>query len=230
MRHLTDTSHAIARAMACALVALAIVGCSSAPSKTAASKESLARAASPGKPGEVKTGHIEMQPDASGFTIIEDAKVDSSVRADYDSAMRLLEQKQYPQGIAMLSKVTQAAPELAAAHIDLGIAYGRSGDLEHAQASLLRALELNPKHPIAYNELGMVQRRKGQFIAARGSYEKALALYPSFHFAQRNLAILCDLYLAERECAVANYEAYLRSAPNDPDVVKWLADLRNQAR
>lgn len=188
-------------------------------------------------PGWTPTNRSEERPAASvdvardktGFTITEGASVSNEVRADYRTAVQMLEEEQYEQGIALLLTVTERVPELTAAHIALGVAYARSGDLDAAEASLYEALDLNPRHPGAYNELGLVQRRKGQFAQSRASYESALAQFDDFHYAHRNLAILCDLYLADYSCALEHYEAYSRIVPEDTEVDKWIVDLRYRA-
>ena len=154
-------------------------------------------------------------------------RVAIDTRSDYDSAVRLLEQEQYEQGIALLLKVTESAPDVTAPHIDLGIAYGQIGrsrqghrEPEDARSSSIRATR-SPTTSSACSIAGRANSR-----AARASYEKALALSPEFHFARLNLAILCDLYLADLGCALENYVAYQQAVPDDANAAKWIADLR----
>ncbi len=178
-------------------------------------------------PGTRSAAPVEVWDD-SGFTITEQIDVGSGVRGDFEDAMERIEEEDYVGGIALLEEVIVAAPDATAAYINLGIAYARAGDLEKAQARIAKALELNPRHPAAYNEQGIVLRKLGRFEDARASYLEALELYPDFHFARRNLAILCDVYLSDLGCAVEHYELYTRAVPGDEAAAMWVADLRNR--
>ena len=176
-------------------------------------------------PQQKKQAQIQIQ-EQVGFTISEPVRVSDSVRAEYERAMLLLEQGSLDGGIAVLEQVVVDAPELSGPRIDLGIAYHRKSDLETAEQQLQAALALNPEHPVALNELGIIQRKTGRFIEARRSYEAALAVFPGYHHARRNLGVLCDLYLADLECALNSYQAYMQTVPEDPQASMWIADLQ----
>ena len=169
--------------------------------------------------------NVEVQEEV-GFTITEEAHIGGDVRAEYEIALSYLQQGRHDEGILLLEQVADAAPELSAPRIDLGVAQHRAGNLEAAEEHLLLALESNPEQPVAHNELGIIYRKTGRFDEARKSYESALAVYPGFHFARRNLAILCDLYLADLDCALQNYEAYMKTVPSDEEASMWIADIR----
>jgi Flp pilus assembly protein TadD len=167
--------------------------------------------------------------EGAGFTIADAARVSPELRERYLAAVGYLEQGLYERGVAELEAVTQRQPELVNPHVDLGIAYARTGRLADAAASLERAVALGAAHPIALEELGLVYRKQGRFADARKQYERALALYPDFHLANRNLAILCDLYQRDYACAARHYEAYQALAPDDQQVAIWIADIKGRS-
>ena len=85
-----------------------------------------------------KSAHLEIQEDV-GFTIVEQARIGANVRADYESALTLLEQGRHDEGVSLLEDVAERAPQFSAPRIDLGVAYHRAGDLEAAERNLLIA-------------------------------------------------------------------------------------------
>ena len=162
--------------------------------------------------------------------IIEDYRVDSRVREDFNNAVNLLTQHEYEKAIILLNKITENTKNLTAPYINLGMAYIRIDKLEDAEESLTKALKLNPNHPLAKNEMAVVYRKTGRFSQARVLYEEVLSTYPDFLPARKNLGILCDLYLQDLKCANKHYEIYSASNQDQKNMRIWLADVKNRMK
>lgn len=161
-----------------------------------------------------------------GFVIHENRAVDAQSRAEFSRALALMDAGDFAQAAPLLEGVVARVPDLAAAHINLALAYVQLERPEAAEEQLKIALELVPDHPVAGNEYGLLLRRAGRFAEARAVYEQTLSSFPEYLPARRNLGILCDLYLDDPECALAQYETYSADAPEDEPVKLWIADLR----
>lgn len=164
----------------------------------------------------------------TGFTITEQVRIGNAARTDYERALIYLRQERFDEGIAILQQVIEESPDASVPYIDLGIAYGLAGDLDSAEEALQTAALLSPENPIVHNELGILYRRTGRFTESRDSYERALEVFDDFHFARRNLGVLCDLYIGDVPCALENYRAYLDAVGTDPEVEIWVTDLENR--
>jgi Flp pilus assembly protein TadD len=210
-----------------ALLAGVLTGCATTASDTGTDKvadpdETAAARAKPARPARV-----EVEADV-GFTVTEVVSISGDVRNKYRQALSLIAQEDYEGGIALLLDVVDKVPDATAPLVDLGMAYGQMGSFEKAESTLNDAVRATPDHPVAHNELGIVYRKQGKFARARASYERALEIYPGFHYARRNLAVLCDLYLADLSCALEQYELYQAAVSGDREVDIWISDIRNR--
>jgi len=160
--------------------------------------------------------------------ITENYPVDPEVRGEFQQALGLLKEEKYSEAIRLLKAVTGKAGKFTGPHINLGIAYARSGELDKAEESLKKALELNAYHPVAMNELALVYRKTGRYAEARELYESLVSLYPDYLPARKNLGVLCDIYIQDLRCALDQYEAYLEGIPEDEKVKIWMADVKSR--
>ena len=156
-------------------------------------------------------------------------RVSGGVTRDFERSLEYLREENYPAAIELLNSVIEREQRLPAPYINLGIAHYKAGNQKMAEEAFLHALEREAEHPVATNELAVLYRKQGRFAEARTLYVNALAKHPEYLPLRKNLGILCDLYLQDMRCALAQFQQYLQSAPDDKEVAIWVADLKRRA-
>jgi len=168
-------------------------------------------------------------PSSDGVSDYSSVRVSGGVNRDFERSLEYLREENFPAAIELLQSVIEREKRLPAPYVNLGIAYYKSGNEKNAEEAFLQALELDPAHPAATNELAVLFRKQGRFAEARKIYVNALAKNPEYLPLIKNFGILCDLYLQDLQCALAQFQEYLRLEPEDKDVTIWMADLKRRA-
>jgi tetratricopeptide (TPR) repeat protein len=127
-----------------------------------------------------------------------------------------------------LKQLSVAYPQFAGPPLNLGLLYLKQSKLGDAETALKTAVKINPANVQAGNELGIVERRLGKFAEAEAAYQAALAVDPNYAPAHLNLGVLYDLYLAEPQKALDEFERYVELAGSNKQVAGWIAELRKR--
>jgi len=197
--------------------------------QSAAAKQELNEQQADGRCSSENNAHDECT-SVGAIEISEPYEVDPEVTKEFGEAVGLLDQKKYPEAIKLLEDIVGKTSKFTAPYINLGIAYARNGDLVKAEENFNKALAINSRHPVALNELGLVYRKTGRYEKARDTYQSVLEMYPNFLPARQNLAVLCDIYLQDLNCALSEYEAYLKQVPDDKKMKIWVADVKSRMK
>lgn len=158
---------------------------------------------------------------------IED--VDKKSLALFNESIAAMEAQRWQDAEILLGELTAREPGLSGPWVNLGIVQSELGNDEAAEASLQRALEVNPNNCAAYTELGLLRRRAGDFPAAEANYLACVQRVPDFREAHLNLGILYELYLGRLPEALDAYRAYLALLDGeDQRVAGWVSSLERR--
>jgi tetratricopeptide (TPR) repeat protein len=146
----------------------------------------------------------------------------------YRQALDLLRSGRDADAELELKQLSVAYPQFAGPQLNLGLLYVKESKMTEAESALKAAVQINPANLQAGNELGIVERRLGKFADAEAAYQRTLAADPNYAPAHLNLGVLYDLYLAEPQKALDEFERYMEIAGQSKQVAGWVAELRKR--
>jgi Tfp pilus assembly protein PilF len=112
----------------------------------------------------------------------------------------------------VLQAAVALAPDSAATHYHLGVAFARLGDYAAAERACRAAIEVDPAHAVAVHHLGAILVQEGRLDEARQWLIRAADIAPQNVVARRDLAVVC-LFLGDLDAARA---AFFQAVQLDP--------------
>jgi tetratricopeptide (TPR) repeat protein len=158
----------------------------------------------------------------------EPAPVPARAAEQYSQALQLMKAGRGTDAELEFKQLSVAYPQYAGPEVNLGLLYLRESRLPEAESALKAALDRSPTNAVAGNELGIVERKLGKFAEAEAAYQRTIAAQPDYAPAHLNLGVLYDLYLAQPQKALDEFQRYLQIAGDNKQVAGWVVELRKR--
>jgi tetratricopeptide (TPR) repeat protein len=202
-----------------------LAACQSAPPRSSSPSAPAERAGAPtvnagatGAPGGT----------AGNTTSVDAAPIPERATQQYAQALQLMKSGRNTDAELEFKELAVGYPQLTGPQVNLGLLYLRDSRLAEAEAAFKAALELKPDNAVAGNELGIVERKLGKFAEAEAAYQRTIAAEPNYAPAHLNLGVLYDLYLAQPQKALDEFERYIQIAGENKQVAGWVVELRKR--
>jgi tetratricopeptide (TPR) repeat protein len=197
-----------------------IAGCHSAPTQPARARaaEQVAGAPPAGAPGG-----------AVPAPAADATPIPPRAAQQFSQALQLMKSGRNTDAELEFQQLSVAYPQFAGPQVNLGLLYMHDSKLPDAQAAFKAALKATPNNAVAADELGIIERKLGKFTDAEAAYLSAIAADPNYAPAHLNLGVLYDLYLAEPQKALEQYERYLEIAGENKQIAGWVIEVRKRA-
>jgi len=157
-----------------------------------------------------------------------DTPIPPRAAQQYSQALQMMKSNRLTDAELEIKQLTVAYPQFAGPQLNLGLLYLQASRLSDAETAFKAALQMSPANPIAGDELGIVERKLGKFSEAEAAYLQAIAAEPNYAPAHLNLGVLYDLYLAEPQKALEQFERYIEIAGENKQVSGWVIELRKR--
>jgi tetratricopeptide (TPR) repeat protein len=165
---------------------------------------------------------------ASNSTPVDAAPIPVRATQQYEQALALMKLGRNTEAELELKELVAGYPQLTGPQLNLGLLYMRDSRFAEAEAAFKAALEHSPSNAVAGNELGIVERKLGKFAEAEAAYQRTIAAEPNYAPAHLNLGVLYDLYLAQPQKALDEFERYIEIAGENKQVAGWVVELRKR--
>ena len=133
----------------------------------------------------------ESAPSGSNWDAINAGQQTNRAAADLVTrANALLASGDPKSAVRVLEEALRLTPDDENLHYNLGIAYGRSGDITNAEYHYREALRLLPDYPEVHNNLGNLLLHAKRLGQAEEQFTEAIKLMPELSTAHNSLGIV----------------------------------------